>query len=100
LPQHINYFSRQTLVQLLLKEGFEPVAIRTTHFNPLVIAQDFRRKGEFVPDRDRANLLRKTNALKRSALLIPLRLGYSVFEKLLGRLGLADNLLIIGRVRS
>ena len=77
LPQHVNYFSGATLRRLLSDAGgLVEVGIRGTHFNPLVIAQDFRRSGRLVPDADRARLLQRTNAYKQSALLRPMHWLY------------------------
>jgi 2-polyprenyl-3-methyl-5-hydroxy-6-metoxy-1,4-benzoquinol methylase len=100
LPQHINYFSPATLGRLVEKSGFAVVLSTTTHFNPIVIAQDFRSRGaRFVPDKDRASLLVKTNSLKSNPLLLPVRWAYEVLERVLGALGLADNVLIVCRKR-
>ena len=43
LPQHINYFTHRTL-RLLAPPALEEVYYISTHFNPVVIAQDFRRR--------------------------------------------------------
>jgi 2-polyprenyl-3-methyl-5-hydroxy-6-metoxy-1,4-benzoquinol methylase len=101
LPQHINYFSPATLRRLVKKSGFEEVLSTTTHFNPMVIVQDFRSKGaEFVPDEERASLLVRTNSLKSKPVLRPVRWAYAGLERVLGTFGLADNVLIIGRKRG
>jgi hypothetical protein len=98
LPQHINYFSPATLRRMVEKSGFEVVLSTTTHFNPMVILQDFRSKGaEFVPDKERASLLVKTNSLKSNPLLRPVRGAYAGLEQVLGALGLADNVVIVGQ---
>jgi 2-polyprenyl-3-methyl-5-hydroxy-6-metoxy-1,4-benzoquinol methylase len=101
LPQHINYFSSATLRRLVEQSGFEVVLSTTTHFNPMVIAQDFCSKGaRFVPDKERASLLVRTNSLKSNPLLLPVRWAYGVLERVLGALGLADNVLIVCRKRE
>jgi hypothetical protein len=100
LPQHINYFSPATLRRLVAESGFEVVRRTTTHFNPVVIVQDFLSKGSFVPDQDRAALLVKTNSLKSNPLLRPVQLAYFGAEAVLGGLGLADNIVVVGRKRG
>ena len=40
-PQHLNYFTRQTLSGLV-EARFSVVDFRSTHFNPIVIWQDWR----------------------------------------------------------
>jgi 2-polyprenyl-3-methyl-5-hydroxy-6-metoxy-1,4-benzoquinol methylase len=97
LPQHLNYFSIQTLRRLATQEGFSVVQATTMHFNPVVLWQDFRNKSRFVTDRDRANLLVKTNEMKRSAVLLPVRGLYAFVEKLLGKMALADNVVLVLR---
>ncbi|MFO1461742.1 MAG: class I SAM-dependent methyltransferase [Verrucomicrobiota bacterium] len=98
LPQHVNYFSGATLRRLLSDAGgLVEVGIRGTHFNPLVIAQDFRRSGRLVPDADRARLLQRTNAYKQSALLRPMHWLYRGLEWGLARVRWTDNIVAIGR---
>jgi 2-polyprenyl-3-methyl-5-hydroxy-6-metoxy-1,4-benzoquinol methylase len=96
LPQHVNYFTRPTLMRLV-QSRFEIVESHTTHFNPIVICQDWLRGKEAVSDRDRAALLKKTTAYKQNPILTPLRLLYGWVEKFLGLLGLADNLVVVLR---
>jgi 2-polyprenyl-3-methyl-5-hydroxy-6-metoxy-1,4-benzoquinol methylase len=95
-PQHLNYFSQGTLVRLCEKR-FAPVEIRTTHFNPIVIWQDWRRSGAEVSNPERGQLLRRTTAYKQNPWLAPVKLVYRVTEGVLGRLGLADNLAVAFR---
>jgi len=94
--QHLNYFSRTTLEKLARKR-FEILEVRSMHFNPIVIWQDWRRAGAEVSNEERANLLQKTTAYKRSPLLKPAKAFYRLSEAILGRLGLADNLAIVLR---
>jgi len=47
LPQHLNYFTAETL-QKLSEGNFSIVELRSTHFNPFVIWQDWCRGGEEV----------------------------------------------------
>ena len=94
LPQHVNYFTKKTLA-LLGERSFRIAKIKSTHFNPLVIVQDLRRREGFVPDAERAQLLEKTNAYKANPLLWPLKLVYRGCESVLGHIGLADNLVAV-----
>jgi len=100
LPQHLNYFSSGTLRRLIADSGFQVIYSTTTHFNPLVILQDFRSKTGLVLDEERAALLVKTNSLKTNPLLAPIRVGYAMAEKVLGGFGLADNVVLVGRKAS
>ncbi len=96
-PQHLNYFTAKTLKRFVLTEDFEIVASGSMHFNPIVIWQDFRRKGEFVPDEQRAALLKRTTAYKQNPVLKPVKIIYHLTENILSRLNLADNLFIVLR---
>jgi SAM-dependent methyltransferase len=95
-PQHLNYFTTQTLARLG-EPRFEIVATRFTHFNPVVIWQDWRGGGREVSNAERAGLLRRTTACKQSPWLKPVKWLYALAEKTLGSLGLADNLVLILR---
>jgi 2-polyprenyl-3-methyl-5-hydroxy-6-metoxy-1,4-benzoquinol methylase len=95
LPQHVNYFTAETL-RALCSQFFQVGCITTTHFNPIVIAQDWRAKKE-AADVDRAALLKKTNALKQKAALSPIRALYKGAEGALSRFNLADNLVAVLR---
>jgi 2-polyprenyl-3-methyl-5-hydroxy-6-metoxy-1,4-benzoquinol methylase len=97
LPQHLNYFSNETLRDLADRTGFSVVHATTTHFNPLVIWQDFKNKSGIVPDADRANLLVRTNNMKSSTRMLPARMVYSAAERVLGLFGKADNSVIVMR---
>jgi len=100
LPQHVNYFTAETLRALAGRERtFEIAAVGSTHFNPAVIWQDWRRRGP-VSDADRVELLKRTTALKRNPMLGPLKLALAVAEKALGAVFLADNLTMVLRRRS
>ena len=97
--QHLNYFTRATLLRLL-QPRFRLVAAHSTHFNPIVIWQDWRRGGRPVSNPQRAELLRRTTAWKQNRLLTPVRWLYRLAESALGAVGLADNLLFVLRPRS
>ena len=74
---------------------FKLIELRSTHFNPIVIWQDWRRQRDAVPDAERAELLKRTTSWKRNPLLAPVRLAYGAAEGLLGRFRLADNLVAV-----
>jgi 2-polyprenyl-3-methyl-5-hydroxy-6-metoxy-1,4-benzoquinol methylase len=94
-PQHVNYFTGRTLQEFSLRENFAIVARGSMHFNPIVIGQDFRSGGGFVPDEERAALLKRTTAYKQNPVLKPVKFFYRATEKFLGSLDLADNLFIV-----
>jgi 2-polyprenyl-3-methyl-5-hydroxy-6-metoxy-1,4-benzoquinol methylase len=100
MPEHLNYFTADTLGRLLAPgRTVARVALQSTHFNPVVLWQDWRRKRESVPDAERARLLKQTTAWKQNAALAPLRFAYGGLERLLGALQLADNLVAVLRRR-
>lgn len=90
-PQHLNYFTPATLSRLV-QSRFSVAEFRSTHFNPVVIWQDWRTGGKEISNQERAALLQRTTAYKQDPLLKPARLLYSVSEKCLAVLNLADNL--------
>jgi SAM-dependent methyltransferase len=90
-PQHLNYFTAQTL-RRLIEPHFSIVQLRTTHFNPIIIWQDFRDQGREVSNVERAELLKRTTGYKQSAAMKPVQALYRATEKILGALKLADNL--------
>jgi 2-polyprenyl-3-methyl-5-hydroxy-6-metoxy-1,4-benzoquinol methylase len=95
-PQHLNYFSARTLGQLAANLPATRVLHTTSmHFNPIVIVQDARSDGRFVPDAERARLLKKTTGYKNNPLLSPVRLAITGVEALLGKCGLADNTVLV-----
>lgn len=95
--QHLNYFSARTLKQLGEGSGSKVVATRFTHFNPVVIWQDWRGGGRDISNAERGELLKQTTALKQKRWLKPVRWLYSLTEKTLGLFGLADNVVIVFR---
>jgi hypothetical protein len=70
---------------------------KSTHFNPLVIYKDFRSGGRDIPRAERAQLMKRTNTYKKSTWMLPARFCYRVAETALGKMCLADNLVVIGR---
>lgn len=94
--QHLNYFTAASLRQAV-EARFDVVQIRDSHFNPLVLWQDWRSGGADVANEARAGLLQRTTAYKQNRWLGPLRPVYRSVEKALGALGLADNLMAVLR---
>jgi 2-polyprenyl-3-methyl-5-hydroxy-6-metoxy-1,4-benzoquinol methylase len=98
MPDHINYFTAASLTRLAAGEPFlKRIALRTCHFNPLVILQDWRRPHERVADEERVQLLKRTTAYKQNPWLRPLKVGYRCAERCLVAFGLADNLVMVLR---
>jgi SAM-dependent methyltransferase len=95
-PQHLNYFDRKTL-GALVTPLFEVVTTQTTHFNPIIIWQDWKSGGADVPNEKRGALLKQTTALKQSPWMAPVKLSYALAEKGLSWLGLADNVVFVLR---
>jgi len=92
--QHLNYFTGPTL-RRLVEAQFSIIQGSTTHFNPIVIWQDWRGGGREVSSRERAQLLQRTTAYKQSLWLRPVKALYALAEKALGALDLADNLVVV-----
>ena len=98
-PQHLNYFTAATLTRLVGPQ-FSVLELRSMHFNPVVIWQDWRARGKEVSNQERAELLQRTTAYKENPLLRPVRALYHLTEKALGAFHLADNLAIVLRKES
>ena len=98
-PQHLNYFTKATL-RRLVEPHFSLVEVRSTHFNPMVVWQDWRSGGREIPNRERAQLLQRTTSYKQNPLLRPVRALYALTEKALAALNLADNLALVLRRRQ
>jgi 2-polyprenyl-3-methyl-5-hydroxy-6-metoxy-1,4-benzoquinol methylase len=94
--QHLNYFTQRTLTKLAVNE-FSVISMKVTHFNPVVIYQDWRNHGTEVSNTERGDLLKRTTAYKQNPLLRPVKLAYKLAESLLGSLNLADNLVAVLR---
>ncbi|MFM1767599.1 MAG: hypothetical protein RJA22_128 [Verrucomicrobiota bacterium] len=98
MPEHVNYFTADTLRRLAARiPGLSEVHATGTHFNPMVILQDARRGTQPATDADRVALLRRTTGWKQRKALAPLRPLYRAAEGVLGKLGLADNLVLVLR---
>ncbi len=96
LPEHVNYFDPQTLKNFALTQpSLEIVANGSMHFNPFVIWQDWRSKGEIVSDQQRAALLKRTTSFKQNPLFLPVKWPYQFLEKFLSLFNLADNLFLV-----
>jgi 2-polyprenyl-3-methyl-5-hydroxy-6-metoxy-1,4-benzoquinol methylase len=98
-PQHLNYFCAATLSRLA-QPKFSILETRFSHFNPVVIWQDWRAGGAEVSNQERGELLKRTTAYKQNALLKPVRVLYRFAENLLGLFGLADNVALVLRRRE
>jgi 2-polyprenyl-3-methyl-5-hydroxy-6-metoxy-1,4-benzoquinol methylase len=95
-PQHLNYFTATTLKRFAAQApGLRILQSCSTHFNPIVIWQDWRGCGQFVPDASRAALLKRTTAYKRHPLLKPLKWALGAAEAFLGQMNLADNIVMV-----
>jgi 2-polyprenyl-3-methyl-5-hydroxy-6-metoxy-1,4-benzoquinol methylase len=95
-PQHINYFTAATLRALVSREpSLRLVYSGSSHFNPLVILQDWKRGEVLVSDEERAKLLKKTTAYKQRRGLKPVKLALSAVEALLAKCNLADNSVVV-----
>ena len=97
-PQHINYFTMQTLMRFAESvRKLEILHAGSMHFNPVVIWQDWNSRGKFVPDEERAQLLRRTTAYKKNPVLKPLKLVLKMVEASLAQFTLADNIVLVLR---
>ncbi len=101
LPEHINYFHPRDVRHLI---GHIPGArverLTTSHFNPIVLAQDFVGRSRSVAASERASLLKRTNSLKSNPFLAPAAALYRILETLLGTVRLADNVLCVARKKT
>jgi 2-polyprenyl-3-methyl-5-hydroxy-6-metoxy-1,4-benzoquinol methylase len=93
-PQHLNYFTKKTLTRLAA-DRFNILQSRSTHFNPIVIFQDWRSAGKEITSAERGELLKRTTGYKQNRLLKPVRELYRLSENMLGKLNLADNLVLV-----
>jgi SAM-dependent methyltransferase len=95
-PQHLNYFTAQTLNKIV--QGlFDVAGLRFTHFNPIVIWQDWRRGGAEISNQERGQLLKRTTAYKEKSAMKLVKSLYQLTEKGLAVFGLADNLAAVLR---
>jgi len=97
-PQHLSYFTASTLTRLCTAK-FEVIETRFTHFNPIVIWQDWRSGGREVSNQERGELLARTTTYKRKAWMKPVKWFYALAEKMLAAFGLADNVAVVLKKR-
>ena len=98
MSEHLNYFSSGALSQMVSRVGgWQIEHVSTMHFNPMVLIQDALKPREEVPDSERAQLLKRTNQWKRSALMRPLKSIYRGVENVLSGMLAADNLVMVLR---
>lgn len=95
-PQHLNYFTASNLKKLV-SDFFEVVEIRFTHFNPIVIWQDWRRGGAEISNEERGQLLKRTTDYKKNPMMKPVKALYQITEKGLAMFGLTDNVAAVLR---
>jgi SAM-dependent methyltransferase len=98
-PQHLNYFTAATM-RKMASDFFDVSEMRFTHFNPIVIWQDWRRGGAEVSNQERGQLLKRTTAYKQRSLMKPLKALYKLTERGLAMFGLTDNLAAVFRKRA
>jgi ubiquinone/menaquinone biosynthesis C-methylase UbiE len=98
-PQHLNYFTQRTL-KPLVENRFRIIHTHYSHFNPIVIWQDWRRRGKNVSNEERALLLARTNRMKQSSALALVRVLYKLTERVMGPMGITDNLTLVLEKRA
>ena len=94
--EHLNYFTPETL-RTFAELEFSVVGLKSTHFNPLVIARDFRGGEREVSRAERIKLLRRTTGYKQSRRMLPIKFAYQLTEAALARFFWADNVAVVGR---
>jgi 2-polyprenyl-3-methyl-5-hydroxy-6-metoxy-1,4-benzoquinol methylase len=95
-PQHLNYFTASTLRRIV--EGlFEVSEMRFTHFNPIVIWQDWRRGGAEISNQERGQLLKRTTGYKENPAMKPVKSLYKLAERGLAMFELTDNVAAVFR---
>lgn len=94
--EHLNYFTPQTMRTFAASE-FTVVDMKSTHFNPIVIWQDFRGGERAISREERVKLLKRTTGYKQSKALLPIKAAYHATQTVLGKFFLADNVAVVGR---
>ncbi len=95
-PQHLNYFTAGTLKKLA-EHLFDVTELQFTHFNPIVIWQDWRRGGVEISNQERGELLKRTTGFKQNPAMKPVKALYRLAEKGLAQFALADNVAAVLR---
>jgi len=98
-PEHLNYFTPQTM-RTFAEQEFTVAGMKSTHFNPIVIWQDFRGGERAISRAERVQLLKRTTGYKQSKLMLPVKAAYKATELALGKLFLADNVAVVGRLSA
>ncbi len=98
MAEHLNYFTHVTLAEFVSREPRLRIEkMWSSHFNPVVIWQDWRHPQARVPDSERVQLLQQTTRLKQRWYVQPVKLLYGISERVLGAVNLADNLVLVAR---
>ena len=101
MAEHVNYFTKKTLLAFASREPrLKPVKLTSSHFNPVILWQDWKKAREKVPDEERARLLKRTTEWKQKPALGPVRVVYGLAERTLGWFKLADNLVLVLRRKA
>jgi len=102
MAEHLNYFTSATLNAFVSRrQSLEILASGSCHFNPVVIWQDFWSPQPSVSDEARGRLLKRTTTWKQNRLLKPIQAIYGGAERVLGAVGLADNLwMVLRKIRG
>jgi len=95
-PQHLNYFTAATL-RRIVETVFEVSEMAFTHFNPIVIWQDWRRGGAEISNQERGQLLKRTTGYKENPAMKPVKSLYKLTERGLATFGLTDNVAAVFR---
>ena len=93
--EHLNYFTPATM-RKFAELQFKVVEVKSTHFNPLVIAKDFRGGERHISRAERIKLLKRTTGYKQSRMMLPLKFAYRLSEAALGTFFMADNVAVVG----
>ena len=92
---HLNYFTARTLARLVQRHGFHPEAVLTRKFNPFIVYKDLRRSPSDGASADEVLADQSvTDTVKDQARYAPLRAAHSLIERVVGRFGLGDLLLL------
>ena len=96
--EHLNYFTQDTMSQLLRRHGYIIRRAITRKINPKTVVQDLLSNPEV--ERMPSELLSDqvaTDRVKTARMLAPVRFGHRVLERGLAATGLGDLLLILAQ---